>query len=100
VTSTGAERYFADRSSEAGYREAYDTARARIDQIDRLVRSLDEHRERCGITKAELARRAELAPEVVRRLFSVDSPNPTISTLISIAEALDLEIVPQLRPAS
>ena len=97
---TGAERYFAKRAKEAGFASAYDEARQRIGQIDRLVRILDEQRESLGMTKAELARRAELAPEAVRRLFSADSPNPTISTLTAIADALDMELVPRKRRAS
>ena len=68
-TRTGADRYFARRASEPGYADAYDEARRRIDAIDRLVRALDDRREELGLSKAELARRAELAPEAVRRLF-------------------------------
>jgi DNA-binding phage protein len=98
TTRTGADRYFARRASEPGYAEAYDEARRR-DAIDRLVRALDDRREELGLSKAELARRAELAPEAVRRLFSADSPNPTIGTLTALADALGLELVPQRRKA-
>jgi DNA-binding phage protein len=94
---TGADRYFSRRAAEAGYAEAYAEARRRIDAIDRLVQALDDRRTELGLSKAELARRAELAPEVVRRLFSVDSPNPTIGTLTALADALGLELVPQRR---
>ncbi len=96
-TRTGAERYFAERAEEPGFTDAYNQARRRIDQIDRLVLALDEHRETLGMTKAELARRADLAPEAIRRLFSTDSPNPTIGTLAAVADALDLELVTRRR---
>ena len=43
--------------------------------------------------KAALAKAAGLQPEVVRRLFTMDSPNPTAGTLLALAEALDLEVV-------
>jgi len=99
TTRTGADRYFERRASEPGYAEAYDEARRRVDAIDRLVRALDDRREELGLSKAELARRAELAPEAVRRLFSVDSPNPTIGTLTALADALGLELVPRRRKA-
>lgn len=99
-TRTGAERYFAELAQEPGFAEAYDEARRRIDQIDRLVRALDERRDALGLSKAELARRAEIAPEAVRRLFSADSPNPTIGTLTAIADSLGLELVPRERQAS
>lgn len=97
---TRGERYFAKRAEAAGYTEAYADARRRIDQIDRLVRALDERRDEMGLSKAELARRAEIAPEAVRRLFSADSPNPTIGTLTAIADTLGLELVPRERQAS
>jgi len=96
ATRTGAERYLAERADA----HEYDAARRRIDQIDRLVQALDEHREALGMTKAELARRADLAPEAVRRLLSADSPNPTISTLTALADTLGLELVPRQRSAS
>ena len=47
------------------------------------------------MSKAELARRTELAPELVRRLFSVGGLNPAIGTLTTIADALELELVPR-----
>lgn len=92
-TRTGAERYFAKLAEQP----AFDEARRRIDQIDRLVLDLDERREALGMTKAELARRAGIAPEAVRRLFSADSPNPTIGTLTALADSLGLELVARER---
>lgn len=62
-----------------------------------LILDLDERRDALGMTKAELARRAGIAPEAVRRLFSADSPNPTIGTLSALAESLGLELVTRER---
>ena len=83
------------------YRRAYKSAKARIARTDALVRALDTRREERGMTKAALAKSAGLQPEVVRRLFTMDSPNPTAATLLALAEALDLEVVarPKKRPA-
>jgi hypothetical protein len=97
---TGAEKYLAGRMNDPAYRAAYNAAKRRIAQVDALVQALDERREQLGITKAELARRADLAPEAVRRLFSVDGPNPTATTLVALADSLDLELLPRPRPAS
>jgi transcriptional regulator with XRE-family HTH domain len=80
------------------YRRAYKAARARIARTDALVRSLDEQRVARGMTKAELARAAGVQPEIVRRLFTMDAPNPTASTLLALADALGLEVV--ARPKS
>ena len=90
---TAAEQYFADQHRDPEYRRAYKAAKARIARIDALVLALDERREERGMTKAALAKAAGLQPEVVRRLFTMDSPNPTAGTLLALAEALDLEVV-------
>ena len=98
---TGAERYFADQLRDREYRRAYKTAKARIQQTDALVHALDERRVARGMSKADLGRAAGVQPEAVRRLFTMDAPNPTASTLLALADALDLELVtrPKRRPA-
>ena len=89
---TGAERYLAARKDDPEYRNAYTAARRRIDQVDSIIRMLDQRRCSLELTKAELARRANLRPEVIRRLFSAERPNPTLATLVALAEALELEL--------
>lgn len=95
---TGAERYLAERLKDPEYREAFDAARERIHQIDVVIRAFDERREELELSKAELARRAGVKPEAIRRLFSADRPNPTLNTLVALASALDLELKPRPRP--
>ncbi len=94
---TGAERYLATRLEDPEYRAAYEQAQERIGQIDRVIRTLDERRNELNLTKADLARRAGVKPEAIRRLFSAEKPNPTLSTLVALAGALDLELRPEPR---
>jgi DNA-binding phage protein len=94
---TGAEGYLARRLEDPNYREAYEEARERIAQIDSVISALDARREELQLTKAELARRAGVKPEAIRRLFSAEHPNPTLSTLVALAGALDLELRPTPR---
>ena len=89
---TGAERYLKNRRGDSDYDRAYISARHRIDQIDAIIRALDERRCNLKLSKAELARRADLRPEVIRRLFTAASPNPTLSTVVALAGALELEL--------
>lgn len=96
-TRTGAERYLTRRLEDPDYRKAYDEARKRIEQIDSVIRTFDARREELHLTKAELARRAGVKPEAIRRLFSAEKPNPTLTTLLALAGALDLEIQPTPR---
>lgn len=94
AAQTGAERYLARRLLDPEYREAYEEARDRIDQIDSVIHALDARREELQLTKADLARRAGVKPEAIRRLLSAEKPNPTLTTLVALADALDLEIRP------
>ena len=94
---TGAERYLARRLEDPAYRRAFEEARERVDQIDAVIRAFDARREELHLTKAELARRAGVKPEAVRRLLSAARPNPTLATLVALAGALDLQIVPTPR---
>ena len=89
---TGAERYLGQRRRSPEYEQSYEAARRRVEQIDSIIRVLDQRRCNLELSKAELARRADLRPEVIRRLFSAESPNPTLSTLVALAEALDMEL--------
>lgn len=86
---TGAERYFRRRLGDADYAAAYRAARDKIDRVDALVRAIESRRQELGLTKAELARRAGLKPEAIRRLLTANEPNPTLATLLSIAKALE-----------
>ena len=67
-------------------------ARAEVNAIDKIVRALDAAREKSGISKAGLAAAIDAHPEVVRRLFTQKSPNPTLSTLIRLAAALGYHV--------
>jgi DNA-binding phage protein len=97
---TGVERYLARRLEDPEYRQAYRDARDRIDQIDSVIRAFDARRQELQLTKAELARRAGVKPEAIRRLLSAEQPNPTLSTLVALAGALDLEIRPVAREST
>src|SRR5579871_4885878 len=97
---TGAQRYFTERAAEsAEYREALEEGRARIGTVDGVMRALDDRRKALGLSKAELARRAGMRPEVVRRLLGGGPANPTLVTVVSLAGALSLEVEVSARAA-
>lgn len=89
---TAAEDRFARLRSEPEYGEAYQIASRRIAMFDDVVRSLDARRLGLGLTKADVAARANMPAAAVRRLFSQQQKNPTLVTLVAIADALDLHI--------
>ncbi|MBI4320889.1 MAG: helix-turn-helix transcriptional regulator [Chloroflexi bacterium] len=77
-------------------REQYERTKHTIASMRQVLTEIDDERERAGLSKAELARRVGMTPSVVRRLFSSQSSNPTLGTVISMAGALGMEI--ELRP--
>jgi DNA-binding phage protein len=97
---TAFDKYFDRRMAEPEFAAAYTEARAVIDSTDALVRAFDEARLLGGMSKAELARQIDARPEVVRRLFTVPTSNPTLETVLKLASALGfhLELVPNARP--
>lgn len=80
-------------------RAEYERARQEIEQIDAVIRSLDELRENAGMSKAELARRVGRNPASIRRLFTAEQARPELPLIISIANALDASIEIKRRPA-
>lgn len=98
--STGFDRYFDKQMEDPEFATAYKAAREEIDSVDVLVRALDAVRVKKGLTKAELARLAGMAPEAVRRLFTAQGSNPTLETVVKIAGALDYRLGLHARVAS
>lgn len=96
MPKTGFDRILEEKLRDAVFREQFDVARAEIAATDALIRALERAREGRGISKAELARRMSVKPEIVRRLLTDAGGNPTVSTVLKVATALDchLELVP------
>jgi ribosome-binding protein aMBF1 (putative translation factor) len=93
---TGFDRFFDEQMKDPGFAAGYAEERAKIDAVDRVIRVLDEARLELGMSKAELARQISATPEIVRRLFTVKDPNPTLNTIARLAQVLGLrlELVP------
>jgi ribosome-binding protein aMBF1 (putative translation factor) len=68
----------------------YERTKHQVLTTRQILQQIDAERERRGMTKADLAQRIGTTPSVVRRLFSSDSSNPTLSTVLAMLDALDL----------
>jgi len=88
AAKTGFDRYLGERMKDAEFAAAYTEARSEIGSVDQLMRALDQAREEGGLSKADLARKMETQPEVVRRLLTTDEPNPTLGTVIKMARSM------------
>ena len=77
-------------------REQYQRTRRSVSSIRQVLQVVDAERQRAGLTKAELAQRIGTSPAAIRRLFTSESANPTLRTVVDLLDALDLEVA--LRP--
>ena len=93
MTNTGFDRMFEEKMLDPTWADGYSRVRSRLDQTESVLSLLDEARVARHLSKAELARRIDAQPSVVRRLFSDDSANPTLGTIAEIANELGYEIV-------
>jgi DNA-binding phage protein len=92
------ERRKQQRMKDPEFAAAYAEAKTEIDSVDALVRELDAERKRQGLSKAELARRSGLPAMSVRRLLTIDDPDPRVSTLMTLSRTLGRPL--GLRPPS
>jgi DNA-binding phage protein len=99
-SKTGFDRYLDKRMKDPGFASEYEKARAEIDATDVLIRALEAAREDAGVTKADLARKTGSSPVIIRRLLTADDGNPTMATVLTVAQALGyhLELVPNHPP--
>ena len=89
---TAFDRYVDKRMKSRAFAEAHRQAKVEIDATDAIVRRLDAARERARMTKAELARRAEMPEETIRKLLTAEGVNPTVNTINRLAAQLGLSL--------
>jgi ribosome-binding protein aMBF1 (putative translation factor) len=91
------ERRRARRTEDPEYRAAYEQAAREIAQTDAVIQSLDALRIELGVSKAELARRANRNASSVRRLFTASQIRPELPLIAALADALgaELRVVPR-----
>jgi DNA-binding phage protein len=95
ATRTGFDKFLDEKVRDPAFREEFEVASAEIAATDALVRALEGARAARGMSKAELARRLSVKPEIIRRLLTDAGGNPTVGTVLKVAAALDyhLELV-------
>jgi DNA-binding phage protein len=85
-------RYLSTPESEA----RYERKKRAIVLTRQVLLKIDDERRLAGMSKAELARRVGATPSVIRRVFSSQSSNPTLTTVLDMLDALgiDFELTP------
>jgi ribosome-binding protein aMBF1 (putative translation factor) len=73
-------------------RAEYDRTKRAVMQTRELLQCIDAERELAGLSKAALAVRIGVDASVVRRLFSAEASNPTLRTVVELADALGMRV--------
>jgi ribosome-binding protein aMBF1 (putative translation factor) len=87
-----------ERLKEPDFRAEYERTRRELDQVNLVMRTLNDLRIHAGLSKADLARAIGRNDAVVRRLLTAEV-NPELRTVVAMAAALGAEvrIVPRPR---
>src|SRR5437870_4683268 len=78
--------------SDAAARERYEQTKRSVLLVRKTLRTIDEERERAGLSIAELAHRMGMHPSAVRRMLTAQASNPTLRTAAEVLDALGLEL--------
>ena len=89
---TGFDKFFDAQMKSPSVSKEYAKARAEIDAIDTFMRTLDALREKQSLSKASLAKKMETSDAVVRRLLTSRNANPTLETVMKMAEVLGYRV--------
>lgn len=65
---------------------------ARLDRLHNAVKTLRQERQAQGLSLADMEARCGITRATLSRLENDPHPNPTIQTLMRIADALDVEL--------
>lgn len=87
------DRYIEERDErEPGFAEAVEAHLVEIKEFDDYMDAILERLAALGMNRRELAERAEMNASSLRRLLSDRDSNPTLDTMLRVAEALGLEL--------
>jgi DNA-binding phage protein len=92
-------RVLDDFRKDPEFQAEYERSRAAIEQIDEIVRQLDDRRKELRLTKSELARMVGKNPSQIRRLFAAGG-NPEIRTVSALTIAMGGRLRPTFKGAS
>jgi transcriptional regulator with XRE-family HTH domain len=84
------ERYLRDQFPDAGSRQDFDRQVEAVKRYADLVVALETARVDFGLSKLEVARRMGRKLSSISRLLNDPDPNPTVSTVADLADALGL----------
>jgi transcriptional regulator with XRE-family HTH domain len=91
------EEFLDNQLADPAFKAGFEKKLAKIKSIAEVLRVLEHTRELDAIPKAEIARRMRRKPEAISRLLAGQNSNPTLDTLIDLADAIGLELDIRIR---
>jgi ribosome-binding protein aMBF1 (putative translation factor) len=82
------EQFLDEQLADSEFRAGFERELAKVKSVASILIARAEK----GIPKAEVARRMDRQPSAVRRLLSGKGANPTLDTVVDLADAVGLEL--------
>jgi DNA-binding phage protein len=86
------ELFLNEQLRDPEFKAGFERKLAKVKSIAEVMHVIETVRAQEGLAKAEVARRMDRKPSAVSRLLGGDGANPTLYTLVDLADALGLEL--------
>jgi ribosome-binding protein aMBF1 (putative translation factor) len=86
------EQFLDEQLADSEFRAGFERELAKVKSVASILIAIETARAEKGIPKAEVARRMDRQPSAVRRLLSGKGANPTLDTVVDLADAVGLEL--------
>lgn len=86
------DEFLSDQLTDPSFKAGFERKLAKVKSIAEVLHVIESVRAQENLPKAEVARRMDRRPEAVSRLLRGEGSNPTLDTLVDLADALGLEL--------
>jgi DNA-binding phage protein len=98
VAGQAFEDFLGGKLSDPAFKAGFERKLAKVKSIAEVMHVIESVRAQKSIAKAEVARRMDRKPEAVSRLLRGEGANPTLDTLVELADAIGLELDVRIKP--
>jgi DNA-binding phage protein len=92
------EDFLGEELADPQRKAAFERKLAKVKSMAEVLHVIESVREEKRLSKAEVARRMDRKPESVSRLLRGEGANPTLETLVELADAIGLELDIRIKP--
>ncbi len=92
VAGQAFEEFLGGKLADPAFKASFERKLAKVKSITEVLHVIESVRAQQSIPKAEVARRMDRKPEAVSRLLRGQGANPTLDTLVELADAIGLEL--------